>query len=276
MKLPKLPKIPFPKQKLINSFLKIEKRIRFVISTLILVFLVLFSTFFQFNAAWFFIPVFALAVYGLTYFSIIEEIEKSEWLTLFILPVLFTVGFYLFYFLFPIRWLTRVPFIVLYGVSIYAIMLTSNIFNVGVEKSLQLYRAAFSVNYFYQTLMVFLISNIIFFLRQTFFLGGFTAGIVIFPLALQLYWSVKLNPTLDRDLVRYSLFTSLIMTEVAILASFVPLRPTIAALFVTVTYYSLTGLITAFLDNRLFKNTIREYVFVWAFVFIIVLLTLNW
>ncbi len=269
-------KLPINKQKIINALLKVEKRLRFVISTLILVFLVIFSTFFQFNVALVFIPVLILASYFLTYFSIIEEIEKSEWLTLFMLPVIFTVSFYLFYFLFPVRWLTRVPFIVLYGISIYAILLTSNIFNVGVEKSLQLYRAAFSVNYFYQTVIIFLVSNIIFFIRETFFLNGVVAGIVAFPLSLQLYWSVKLNQTIDRDLLRYSFFTSLIIAQIVMISSFVPLRPTIAALFVTVSYYSLTGLVTAHLDNRLFKNTIREYVFVWAFVFVIVLLTLDW
>lgn len=275
----KLPKFTFPikvNQKLTSVFLKIEKRIRFVISTLVLVFLVLFSTFFQFDAAWFFIPIFVTTSYFLTWFSIVEGIEKSEWLTLFILPVLFTVGFYLFYFLFPVRWLTRVPFIALYGISIYAILLTSNIFNVGVEKSLQLYRAAFSVNYFYQTLIVFLVVNIIFFIREMFLINGLIAGIVVFPLSLQLYWSVKLDSFIDRALLRYSFFVSLIMAQIVMVASFVPLRPTIAALFATVSYYSLTGLITAHLDNRLFKNTVREYVFVWAFVLVIVALTLNW
>ena len=275
MKIPKI-KIPFPKQKIINAFLKIEKRLRFVISTLILVFLVLFSTFFQFNAALVFIPVLILASYFLTYFAIIEELEKSEWITLFMLPVIFTVSFYLFYFLFPVRWLTRVPFIALYGISIYAILLTSNIFNVGVEKSLQLYRAAFSVNYFYQTVIVFLVSNIIFFIRETFFLNGVVAGIVAFPLSLQLYWSVKLNQTIDRDLLRYSFFTALIIAQIVMISSFVSLRPTIAALFATVSYYSISGLVAAFLDNRLFNTSIREYVFVWVFVFVIVLLTLDW
>lgn len=273
----KLPKIPFiNKQKITSIFLRIEKRLRFVISTLVLVFLVLFSTFFQFNAALVFVPIIILASYFLTYFAIIEEIEKSEWFTLFVIPVVFTVSFYLFYFLFPVRWLTRVPFIVLYGISTYAILLTSNIFNVGVEKSLQLYRAAFSVNYFYQTVIIFLVSNIIFFVRGMFLLNGVVAGIITFPLSLQLYWSIKLNQTIDRDLLRYSLFTALIIAQIVIISSFVPLRPTIAALFTTVSYYSLSGLVTAFLDNRLFKNTIREYVFVFGFVLIIALLTLDW
>ena len=80
--------------------------------------------------------------------------------------------FLLFYFLFPTRWITRIPFIIFYSISVYAMFLVSNIFNVGVEKSLQLYRAAFSVNYFYQSLMVFLFANLILSLKLNFFLGG--------------------------------------------------------------------------------------------------------
>lgn len=266
----------FNRAKLVSFFLKIEKRVRFVISTLILTFLMLFSTFFFFENAWFFIPLFVLICYGLTYFSTIEEIEKSEWLTLFLTPVFFTVSFYLFYFLFPVRWLTRIPFIVLYGVSVYAILLTSNIFNVGVEKSLQLYRAAFSVNYFYHTVIVFLISNILFSFKENFLINGLTTGIVMFPLSLQLLWTVKLNLNIEKDLVMHALFISLVLAQVAVLISFLPLQTTVLALILAVTYYSLGGLTNAHLDSRLFKQTVREYVFVLGFVLIIALLTLSW
>ena len=66
---------------------------------------------------------------------------------LFLLPILLSVAMYLFYFLFPVRWLTRIPFVLVYGISMYAVLLSSNIFNVGVEKNLQLF-LAFSLSHF--------------------------------------------------------------------------------------------------------------------------------
>ncbi len=259
-----------------SFFLKVEKRVRFVISTLILTFLMLFSTFFFFENAWIFIPVFILASYGLTYFSIVEDIEKSEWITLFLTPVFFTVSFYLFYFLFPVRWLTRIPFIGLYAVSVYATLLTSNIFNVGVEKSLQLYRAAFSVNYFYHTVIIFLISNILFSFKENFLINGLATGVVMFPISLQLLWTVKLTQNIEKEIMIHAFFISLVLAEIAILISFLPLQTTVLALILAATYYSLGGLTNAYLDNRLFIQTVREYIFVLGFVIIIALLTLSW
>ncbi|MEX1052422.1 MAG: hypothetical protein WEC80_01080 [Patescibacteria group bacterium] len=268
-------KIPFDKNKIINSFLKIKKRLRFVISTLLLSALMLFSTFFLFDKAWVFIPILGLAAYAFTYFSIIEGIKKSEWLTLFILPVFFTISFYLFYFLFPVRWLTRLPFVLIYGVSIYAMFLTSNILNVGVEKSLQLYRAAYSVNYFYQTVIVFLFSNILFSFKINYLVNALGLGIVVFPLAVQLLWSIKLDIVLEKTLYLYAILISMIIAQIALIASFLPLTASISALLVTSSYYCLSGLINAYLDNRLFKQTIREYLFVWLFVIITATLTIG-
>jgi len=262
--------------KLVKWCLKIEKRFRFVISTLILSLTILISTFFLFDKAWLFIPILAVIAYLLTYFSIIEEIEKSELLTLFIVPIFFTISYYLFYFLFPIRWLTRVPFVVIYSFSIYAILLTSNILNVGVEKSLQLYRAAFSVNYFYQSVIVFLFSNILFSFRGSYFTNAIVMGIAVFPLSLQLYWSVKLNLNIERELLLYSLLTAIIISQLAVIVSFVPFKPSISGLIITSSYYSLAGLINAHLDDRLFEQTIKEYSFVLAFVILIAILTLSW
>lgn len=255
---------------------KIEKRIRFVISSLGLGFVMLLSTFFFFDKAWIFIPVLIVAACLLTFFSVLEGIERAEWLTLFIMPVLLTVSFYVFYFLFPVRWLTRLPFIALYMISIYANLLASNIFNVGVEKNLQLYRAAYSVNYFYQTVVSFLLFTILFSLKEYFFINALGAGIIVFPLALQLLWSIKLDLYFTRELFLYVLFICFILVQIAVVVSFIPIKTTIAALLLTAVYYGLAGLTTAYLDSRLFRNIVREYVTVLVFVLALSLLTLNW
>lgn len=256
--------------------IRIDKRIRLVISVLVLGFLMLFSTFFNFDKAIFFIPFFIISTYLFSYFSFLKGIKKFSWFGLFLMPVLITLFFYLFYFLFPGRWLTRIPFIFIYEVSIYAVLLCSNIFNVGVEKNLQLYRAAFSINFFYQAVVSFLFYNVLFSFKYNFLINIIGAGISSFLLSLQLFWSIRLDRHLDKDVLSYSFFTALIMMEIASIVSFVPARTAVYALFLTATYYSLTGIIHHHIDEKLFAETIREYLSVWIFVLIITLLSLSW
>lgn len=254
----------------------IEKRYRFALSTLLLAGVMFVSTFFRFDKAVYFIPIFIFAAYVATCFSVLEGIEKIEWFMLFLMPVALLVSFYFFYFLFPVRWLTRLPFLLVFVVSVYAILLCSNIFNVGVEKSLQLYRAAFSVNFLYQTLIVFLAFNVIFSLNLNFALNALIVFAVSFVLSLQLFWTIKLKMSVEREIVYYAFFLSYILSQVALVSSFVPLNISIFALFLTASYYSFAGLMYTYLDQRLFKETMRQYFIVLGFVLLIVFLSLNW
>ena len=102
------------------------------------------------------------------------------------------------------------------------------------------------------------------------------AGTSAFLLSLQLFWSIRLNRYLDKDVLVYSVLTALLMVETSLIVSFIPLRTVVYALFLTATYYSVTGIIHHHIDEKLFKETIREYVSVWVFVLIITLLSLSW
>lgn len=263
-------------QVIFKASLQIEKRIRFVLGSLVMSFLMLVSTFFFFDKAIFFIPIFIIGAYLVTYFAVLQGIEKVEWLTLFIMPVLLTVSFYLFFLLFPVRWLTRVPFILVYAFSLYAVLLTSNIFNVGVEKSLQLYRAAFSVNYFYHTFVIFLTASVIFSFRLNPLFNGLLIFMTAFSLSAQLLWSVKPKIDMDKSVLTHSFLIGLVLLQVTILLSFIPMRLPIFALFITATYYSLCGLLYHYSEQKLFANTIREYLIVIGFVSLIALLSLQW
>jgi len=255
---------------------RIEKRYRFVISATILTALVVISTFFPFNYALIFIPLLVMATYVLTYFSLLEGIEDMSRFGLFLMPVVVTIAFYFFYFLFPARWLTRIPLIVLYGISIYAMLLCSNIFNVGVEKNLQLYRAAFSINFFYHALSSFFIFNLLFSFQQIFLVNAVVVGVTGFVLGIHLFWTIKLNKHLEREILLYALLIGLILAELAAVISFVPLKIPIYSLFLTACYYSLSGLLYNYIDQRLFKETVREYATVLVFVCIITILSLSW
>lgn len=256
--------------------LSIEKRYRFALAVLFLTGIIFVSTFFNFDKAIYFIPIFILITYLATYFSIMEGIEKIEWFMLFLMPIAMTISFYLFYFLFPGRWLTRLPFLLIFAISTYATFLCSNIFNVGVEKSLQLYRAAFSVNFFYQTFVLFLILNVIFSFSLNFVFNSLLVLLISFVLSLQLFWTIRLKLVIEKEMLFFALFLSLALSQVSLVLSFVPLNASIFALFLSAAFYSLCGLMYTYLDQRLFKETVREYLLVLGFVSLIVLLSLNW
>ena len=264
------------KEYLQNKALGIEKRFRFVISTVILGSIMLLSTFFLFDKALIFILIFFVTSYLLSYFSLLEGIEGIELFTLFLMPILLTISFYLVYFLFPVRWLTRLPFMALYVVSFYAVLLCSNIFNVGVEKSLQLYRAAFSINFFYQAVVTFLFYNSLFSFKLYFIFNALVVFLISYLLSFQLLWSVKLELKYDKRIILQSILIAMLMAELALLGSFVPIKSTILALFLASSYYSLSGLIYNYIDQRLFKETVREYVSVWLIVLFITVLSLGW
>ncbi len=255
---------------------RVEKRIRLAITVLIMAAVMLVSTFYFFDKAIIFIPLLFILSYILTYFALLPGIEKVGWFTLFFMPVAITLSFYLFYFLIPPRWITRMPFIIIYGISLYAVLLCSNIFNVGVEKNLQLYRAAFSINFFYQAVILFMIYNLLFSTKQSFLNNMIIGGGVSFIAAVNLFWTIRLNKQLERETVAFGMLIGLVIAELSMILSLVPLNEAIISLFLTASYYSLGGLIFNFIDQRLFRETIREYVIVWVFVLGITLLSISW
>ncbi len=255
----------------------IPKRIRIIIVTFIMTTVLALATFFPFNSTWiYFILILAVIAYATSYLAIFEGIDGTEMIMLFIMPVLFVLSLYVFYSLLPVRWLTRIPFLALFCLGYYAMLLCSNIFNIGVERSIQLYRAAFSVNYISQTLVIFIIAIVVLSFRLDYFITSIFMGVVMFITSMQILWTVDLNEQIEKKILIYSGVISLLLFELMILLSFVPLAINIYALIVTTAYYSIIGMVTNYLGDRLYKTVIREYIFVLIFVVIIALLTLQW
>ncbi len=255
----------------------IPKRIRVVICTAIMTLTLTVSTFFPFSEWWWLFGFILIIVsYMTTYIAVFEGIDGVEWYMLFLMPICLAIALYVFYSLLPVRWLTRLPFLFLFALTYYAMLLASNILNIGVDKSLQLYRAAFSVNYLMQVFIIFLITQVVLTFKLSFFFNGIVLLIVGTILSIQLFWSVNPEAIFNRKLLLYSIGIGILLSELAVLVSFIPFKTNVAALIFTAFYYSLNGIIYHFIDGRLFKNTIREYTFVSVFVFFIALLTLNW
>lgn len=259
-----------------RALLKLGKRQRFILATLFFAALYVFGTFFTIEQAFFIAPLLAVGVYGLSYLALLEGIQKHEKIMLFIIPVYFSVVVYLFYFFVPQRWLTRIPFVTIYSVSMYAILLCQNIFNVGVNKSLQLFRAAFSVNYLFVTLCSFIAFSLVASLRLHSIFNALLIGVLSFPLVLQLLWSVDPTEMVPPERRAHAGLLSLILGELAMILSFMPVNQSIFALTLTSFLYGMSGVVQLHMHNLMYRERVREYLFILISSAAIVFMTLGW
>lgn len=208
----------------------------------------------------------------LTIWSLKEGLTGIEWLTIPILPFLYTLGIGLFYFLLPSHFLTSAGVALFFALGMYALLLTENIFSVAAIRTIALFRAASSVGFLLTLVTAFFLDDVIFSFRLSGLLNSFLVFLVSLPLSLQSLWSVNLGENLDRRVGLYVVFLSLILGELSGVISFWPLTVAVASLFLTASSYLLLGLSQAELSGRLFPKTVREYLLVGLGVF----LTLVW
>ena len=213
---------------------------------------------------------------GLTIWSLREALSGIRWLTTIILPAFFTAAIGLFYFLLPTTWLSRLPIVILYAFGMYALLLTENIFSVAAIRTIQLFRAAFAVGFLLTLLTAFLLFDTIFSFRL-FAWGNFVlVYLVSLPLFFQGLWSVNLEEKVNRSLLTYSFFLPLVLSQIAWFISFFPLTIAMSSLFLTAGMYLALGLTQAYFQERLFRQTIYEYLGVGVAVLVIMLATARW
>lgn len=205
-----------------------------------------------------------------------EELHGWEFLTLLTLPALYTGAVFLFYFLLPVRLLTRLPIAVLYALGMYAILLTENIYNVAAERNIQLLRAAHSVGFLLTLVTNFFLIETILSLHLSFYLNVLLTGLVVFPLTIQSLWSMELTSIISAKVWMGSMIITLILMELVFVFSFWPIIITIEALFVTTAFYTLAGMTQQYLVERLFVKTAREFLTVLILVFVLVAVTTRW
>lgn len=216
------------------------------------------------------------AAYILSALVLREDLRGWEFLTLLILPTYFTAAVFVFYFLLPTRWLTRLPIATLYAIGMYAILLTENIYNVAASRTIQLLRAAHSVGFLLSLVTIFFLIDTVLSLRLPFYINGLWSLVVIAPLTLQALWAMELTPRISSTLWYATAVITAIIFQVIIVFSFWPMKTTIEALFITTVFYTLVGMSQQFLIGRLFQKTTREFVVVLIAVFILVLVTTKW
>lgn len=216
-----------------------------------------------------------ILTYILGLVSLWKGMTRSKAILLFILPVLYVAAFLGFYFLFKyVRWLTRVPAAIFFGISFYWLILSQNILNVASDRAIPLYRAASTANFVYTIFTFILLVGIIFSLNLPFYWNGLLVAVVSFPLSLQSLWSIKMEK-LSAQIVVYSLVLSLILGESAVALSFWPQAPLINALYVNSINYIFLGILSEYLRDKLKKRVILEYSQIGGGLMLIIFLLTN-
>lgn len=263
-------------KKIYNSFLKIDKRQRFVMAVAVIFITNLVLTHFTFTVVGLLLPIYILIVYGATYFALLEDIEHIEWLVLFILPVFLAVFLLLFYYLLPVRWLTRLPYFFILSVAMYGTLLCENIFNVGVEKSLPLYRAAFSIANFINLVAFFLLFTVLYSFRLHFVINTFIGALLAWPLFFHGIWISNPRAVLEERVYKFATILTLLLSFAMLILNFIPIKTSILAIYTVAITYILLGITQEIIHNTAFKERVREYLIVFAIMTIIMLLSVSW
>ena len=219
---------------------------------------------------------FFLITYLISAWALFDDLKGIEWLTILSLPSLYAAAIGLFYFLLPSSWPSRLLIISFFGLGMYALYLTENIYSVAAVRTIQLLRAAHAVGFLLSILTLALLYNTIFSLQWPFWANGIICLVTTFPVVAQGLWSVRLEKSVSKNILRMSLGLSINCGIIAIILSFLPVTVWIAALFLATVSYVCLGLLQHELNERLFGRTISEYVVVGFLVFIATLLVTPW
>lgn len=253
-----------------------RKRERFIIGACILALGLLITQFvplvFRLLASFLFFVI----SYGVSAWALREDVEGIEWVTVVPLPAFYAVSVSLFYFLLPENLLSKIAIFIVFGVGMYALYLTSNIYAVAKVRTIQLLRAAHAVGLFMLLVATVLFANVIFSYHLPFWMNMLTIFITTFPLIFMFLWSIELKPTIGKHQVVQSLSIALILAEIAGVLSFLPSTIWWSSLIITTLVYTVLGLLHSKVIGRLFQNTLLEYVFALGVVFIAFFIFLQW
>lgn len=252
---------PKPKKAGGQSRFHFSKRQKFVITVLLLS-LGLFSSEYLFSGyGVLFAGILAIVSDLFVMISLGDDMLQNFSIYPLILPFLWSLSFGFFYFLAPARLLTRLILTSLFAIGMYSVLLSENIFVVASIRTIALLSSARIVTFVISLVAYFFISNTIFSFRLSIFptLGLF--ALFTFLFFLHGIWTYTLGKSVRED-VLWNAVTTLCLVEFAGMLWFWPIPPTVFALFMTALFYMVTGLTHVWLDKRLFKNVLWEYLWV--------------
>ncbi len=236
-----------------------RRREKFVVSTFLLLIMFFVLQYVSLDWRYWGIAVFGILSYLISTWALSDDLQLHERLTIVPLPAMYAMSVSFFYFLLPSSLLSRSGVLLVFGLGLYALLLTCNIYSVAKGRTIQLLYAANAVGFLIVLLISLLLSNIVFSFKLPFWANGLLIGLVHYPLVFMSLWSVNLEDFIAKDLLVYSLIISVFLAELSVLLSLIPISIWNASLFITGMIYLILGILNSFLRGRLFKNTTREY-----------------
>lgn len=261
--------------KKITSY-EITKRQRFILMAFFLTVVLVATQTVPENLRPAMIGLLAISTIFLASFALWGELHGIKYVLLLLLPTFFVVGASLFYFLLPVRWLTRLPFASMFAISVYLLMLTANIYNVAAIRTIALHRAARAVGMLFALVSAFFLINVFLSLHLPYYLQ--TLGIIGICGSLYLVqlWSNELESFISRRLASYTVIFTLVTAQMALVFSFWPLTPVAGALILITIMYTLLGTGQFAFNDQLKSRIVWEYLSIAMFVAVIVVVTARW
>ncbi len=256
--------------------IKLSKREQFVVVTVVLTLGLVLTQLMPLEWRYPMVIALSLVSYIACAFVLRKDLRGVEWLTLLALPTLFTASVSLFYFLLPVRWATRLPVAVAFGVGIYALLLTENIYNVAAERGIGLLRAAHSVGFLLTLITYFLIISTLLSFRLSILLNAAIVGLVSFVLVLQSLWSYELTPVVSKRVGEIVVAITFVFIEFIWVFYYWPMKPILVALLLTTGFYSFVGIAQQYIVEKLYKRTMIEFLAVFVIVFVLGMITTHW
>lgn len=252
-----------------NNFLfNIPKRQKFIISVAILSLVLFFSEQLFGKGGIYIAVVLSILTDIFVFWAIKRDLKDNFSPQIFILPLLYTLACSLFYFLVPARFMTRVGMTSLYALGLYSLLLSENIFIVSSIRTIALLSSARTVSFIVTILSYFFLSNVVFSLHFNIAVTLLLVFAFSFPLILHSIWTHTLESDF-RPLSAWIFLIALCLVETAFVLWFWSSAPTIIALFLTGVFYILVGISQVWLDKRLFKGVMWEYIWVAVIVFLV-------
>lgn len=244
------------------KLLRFNKRQKFVVAVLLLSAGVFFSEYFTGIK----LAIIAIALAIMTVLMLLyilrQDLRGTFFGPILILPFFFTLAFPFFYALVPERLLSRIIITVIYAFGLYSLFLTQNIFAVSGIRTITLLRSARIVAFVITLLVFYFLVNFIFSLR----LPVLLSPLVIFPVAflmnVQSLWTYSLDTTQVRAISFFSFIIAISILQLSYVLILWPVNASIYAIFLTGIFYTYSGLCHAWLERRLFKGILWEYVWV--------------
>lgn len=208
----------------------------------------------------------------LSVWSLYADLKGINWLTSMILPALYPASVGLFYFLLPVNVFARMVLLSLFGIGMYALLLTENIYAVAANRTIQLVRAAHAVSFLLTVITAIFLIGTVFGLRLSFWDNGIMVALILWPLFIKGLRSATIQKSVSSKVWLYSGVLAVVGGEITMFIGFLPMTPLVAAILVSGYLYVTLGLMQQELQERLFSKTIQEYVWVGIIAFLAALL----